>query len=94
MNHLVSQRPSPLFAVFARDVANNLERTLATDGNAEKLARIEEVLSQLSLQEDWEALRRLDLELMNLSLRSESWRNRLKPSQEKVVQLKRLGVVS
>jgi hypothetical protein len=83
-------RPSPLFAVFANAVADNLKRSLNTDADAEKLARIEAVLSQISMLEDWEALRRLDVELVNLGERANGWRRRLTPSREKVVQLRAL----
>jgi hypothetical protein len=84
------EAPSPLFAVFANAVADNLKRTLSTDSDAEKLAEIERVLGQISLLEDWEALRRLDVELLNLARRAEGWQKRLIPSKEKVVQLQRL----
>jgi hypothetical protein len=83
-------RASPLFAVFANAVADNLKHTLQTDSDAEKLAEIEKALSQISMLEDWESLRRLDVELLNLGKRTEAWRERLTPSKEKVVQLKRL----
>jgi hypothetical protein len=82
--------PSPLFAVFANAVADNLKRTLNTDSDSDKLAEIEIVLGQISLLEDWEALRRLDVELINLARRAEGWQKRLIPSKEKVVQLQRL----
>lgn len=82
--------PSPLFVVFANAVADNLRRTLQNDSDADKLVEIERVLSQIGLLEDWEALRRLDVELFNLARRAEGWQKRLIPSQEKVVQLKRL----
>jgi len=84
------EAPSPLFAVFANAVADNLKRTLQTDSDSDKLAEIELVLGQISLLEDWEALRRLDVELLNLAKRAEGWQKRLIPSKEKVVQLQRL----
>jgi len=84
------EAPSPLFAVFANAVADNLKRTLNTDSDSDKLAEIEIVLGQISLLEDWEALRRLDVELINLARRAEGWQKRLIPSKEKVVQLQRL----
>lgn len=83
-------RPSPLFAVFANAVADNLKRTINTDADAEKLATIERVLPQISMLEDWESLRRLDVELVNLGERASRWRTRLTPSREKVVQLRAL----
>jgi thiamine monophosphate synthase len=83
-------RPSPLFAVFANTVADNLKRTINSDADAEKLATIERVLSQISMLEDWEALRRLDVELVNLGERASGWRKRLTPSREKVVQFRAL----
>jgi hypothetical protein len=84
------ERPSPLFAVFANAVADNLRRTLQTDSDAQKLTEIEKVLHNLSLLEDWEAYRRLDVELLNLSKRAEGWHKRLIPPQEKIVQFKAL----
>jgi hypothetical protein len=83
-------RPSPLFAVFANAVADNLKRTINSDADAEKLATIERVLPQISMLEDWESLRRLDVELVNLGERASRWRGRLTPSREKVVQLRAL----
>jgi len=83
-------RPSPLFAVFANAVAENLRRTINTDADAEKLANIEKALPQLNLLEDWEALRRLDVELLNLAKRAEGWQKRLIPTQEKVVHFRAL----
>ena len=83
-------RPSPLFAVFANAVADNLKRTINSDADAEKLATIERVLPQISMLEDWESLRRLDVELINLGERASGWRKRLTPSREKVVQLRAL----
>lgn len=85
-----SEAPSPLFAVFANAVADNLKRTLQTDSDADKLSEIERVLGQISLLEDWESLRRLDVELLNLARRAEGWQKRLIPSKEKIVQLQRL----
>jgi hypothetical protein len=84
------EKPSPLFAVFANAVADNLRRTLQTDSDAQKLTEIEKVLHNLSLLEDWEAYRRLDVELLNLSKRAEGWHKRLIPPQEKIVQFKAL----
>jgi hypothetical protein len=84
------EAPSPLFAVFANAVADNLKRTLNTDSDSDKLVEIEIVLGQISMLEDWEALRRLDVELLNLARRAEGWQKRLIPSKEKVVQLQRL----
>ena len=83
-------RPSPLFAVFANAVADNLKRTINSDADAEKLATIERVLPQISMLEDWESLRRLDVELVNLGERASRWRGRLTPSREKVVQFRAL----
>lgn len=83
-------KPSPLFAVFANAIADNLKRTLHLDSDASKLAEIEKVLPQINMLEDWEALRRLDVELLNLGKRTEGWRRRLTPSQEKIIQLKAL----
>lgn len=83
-------RPSPLFATFANAITDNLRRTLQTDSDADKLAEIVKVLGQISLLEDWEALRRLEVELFNLGARTEDWRRRLTPSQEKIVQFKAL----
>jgi ParB family chromosome partitioning protein len=85
-----SQRPSPLFAVFANAVADNLRRTVQTDSDADKLAEIERALSQITMLEDWESLRRLDVELFNLGKRAEAWQKRLIPPQDKVVHFKAL----
>lgn len=83
-------RPSPLFEAFANEIAKNLQRTLNTDADSVKLAGIEKVLEQITLIEDAAALRRLDVELVNLGERANGWRKRLTPTKEKVVQLRAL----
>jgi len=83
-------KPSPLFAKYANDIAEYLKRALNNDTHAAKLSEIVQVLPQLSMLEDWEALRRLRVELVNLSERAEAWDRRLEPSREKVVQLRAL----
>lgn len=91
MARIGGDRPTPLFAVFANAVADNLKRTLQTDADSEKLAEIEKVLGKISMLEDWEALRRLDVELLNLGKRAEGWQKRLVPSKEKVVEFQLLS---
>lgn len=82
--------PTILFAVMANAVADSLKRTLQNDSDAEKLAEIEKVLSEITQLEDWEGLRRIDVELFNLAERAQGWKKRLTPSREKIVQFTRL----
>jgi ParB family chromosome partitioning protein len=84
------ERPSPLFSAYANIVVDSIRRSLQSDSNSDKLAQIERVLGQISLLEDWEALRRLDVELLNLAKRAEGWRHRLTPSQEKIIKFRLL----
>lgn len=83
-------RAGPLFSVVANSVADNIKRTLQTDADAARLAEIEQVLSQITMLEDWESLRRIDVELLNLAERAQGWKKRLTPSRDKIVQFARL----
>jgi hypothetical protein len=71
------KRPSPLFSSYANAVANNLKRTLLTDADGKRMKHIIDVLPQISLLEDWQALRRMQTELGNLSERALQWQKRL-----------------
>lgn len=85
-----ANKVGPIFRDFCNEVADSLRRTINNDADGEKLLKIEEALSQISILEDWQALRRLQMELVNLGERSERWHNRLTPTKEKVVQLRAL----
>lgn len=82
-----AKKQSPLFAKFARDAADSIARFLHTDGLTEKLAEIQKALPDLTLDDDRQALKRLDYELEALGERASIWRKRLTPSDKKVAHL-------
>ena len=57
------QKQSPLFAAFAKEVADSIHKMLVDDRAAEKLAEMEKALPLVTLEEDRLALRRIDFAL-------------------------------
>jgi len=86
-----SKKPSPLFESFANQIADNLRRTLNNDADGKKLANIEAALSQITLLDDYAALRRLRTELINLAERAQRWHDRLQPARDKVIKFEALS---
>jgi hypothetical protein len=82
-----AKKQSPLFAKFAKDAADSIERLLQKDTLAEKMAEIQKNLELLTLDDDRQALKRLDYELEALADRAGIWRKRLTPVDKKVSHL-------
>lgn len=87
------QKQSPLFAAFAREVADGIHKMLVDDRVAEKLAEMEKALPLVTLEEDRLALRRIDFALAEHEQTTGKWRDRLTPKGEKVVPFKLLKSV-
>ena len=79
------QKQSPLFAGFAKEVADSIHKMLVDDRAAEKLAEIEKALPLISMEEDRLALRRIDFAVAEHEQTTGKWRTRLTPKGEKVV---------
>ena len=82
--------PLPLLAAFADALCRSLAKTLHDDYAAEKLRQIAQAVSNISLEEDRSAVRRVQFELGEIAKRAEGWNKRITPSNEKVVPLKQL----
>jgi hypothetical protein len=82
-----AKKQSPLFAKFAKDAAKTIAKFINTDKFAEKLAQIQKSLDLLTLDDDKQALERLDYELKALGDRTGIWRKRLTPADKKVSRL-------
>ena len=80
-------KPTPLFAVFGKAVANSIEKMLKDDATATRLNEILKVVGQVSMSEDIEVLERIDFYLGQLSERSENWRKKLIPPKAKLVSI-------
>lgn len=78
-------KPSPLFAHFAKEVADSIHKMLVDDRAAEKLAEMEKALSLITLEEDRLALRRIDFALAEHEQTTGKWRQRLAAKGQKVV---------
>lgn len=86
------EKPSPLFAHFARKLADQLHKMVVSDPAATRLAEIEKALPLVTMEEDVQALKRIDFALGALADSADKWRHRLKePRGEKVVAFKRLA---
>lgn len=66
-----------LFVAFGYKLAESINRTLASDNDAEKLAEIVKVLDYVIDESDKTILRQIDFELGELSVRATTWRKRL-----------------
>jgi len=82
-----AKKQSPLFAKFAKDASESVAKFLDSDKLAEKLSEIQKNLGMLSLDDDKQALKRLDYELEALGERAGIWRKRLTPNGKKVTHL-------
>jgi hypothetical protein len=83
-------KPTPLFAVFGKAIADSIGNMLANDTAADKLGEIAKVIGKVTLEEDKACLRRIHFALGELSERSNGWRQRLTPKGQNVVPLKLL----
>jgi len=82
-----SKKVGPLLSVFAKSVADSLAKILKNDATSKKLAQIQEVLSDITLEEDKQVLNRIDFELGELADRSSTWRKRITLPANKIVSL-------
>ncbi len=78
---------SPLFAVFGKALADNINRMLKSDSSADKLEHIAGVVDMVVMDDDKTVLRHIDFALAELSQRATSWRLRLTPTKNKVVSI-------
>lgn len=85
------QKPSPLFASWAKEVADSIHKMMVDDRTAEKLADIEQALPVMTLEEDRLALRRIDFALAEHEDTTGKWRKRLAAKGAKVVPFKMLS---
>jgi len=83
-------KPTPLFAVFGRAIAESISKMVCTDTAAEKLEEIAKVVGKVTLDDDKACLRHIDFALAELGERSSNWRQRLTPKGQNVVPLKLL----
>lgn len=72
-------KQSPLFALFARSLADSIHKMLTTDSAAEKLEQITEAIPNMTMEEDKAALRRIDFALAEHEQATARWRKRLAP---------------
>jgi hypothetical protein len=84
------QKASPLFAAFAKEVAESIHKMLVDDRAAEKLAEMERALPLVEMEEDRRALRRIDFALAEHEDVTGKWRKRLMAKGEKVVPFRLL----
>jgi ParB-like chromosome segregation protein Spo0J len=82
-------RGSPLFAAFAKSLANSIHKMLTDDQAAAQLYEMEQNLDNLELEEDKAALRKVDFALAEHEIATGNWRKRLAPSG-KVIPLRLL----
>lgn len=83
-------RVSPLFAAFAKEVADSIHKMLISDNTSVRLSEMEKALHLVSLEEDRAALRRIDFALAEHGGTTARWRERLSPKGQRVVPLKLL----
>jgi len=81
---------SPLFAAFAKEVAESIHKMLVSDSVATRLGEMEKALPHVVMDEDRAALRRIDFALAEHVETSANWRGRLTPKGRRVVPFKLL----
>lgn len=86
-----SKKVGPLLTVFAKNLADSLAKLLKDDTNASKLAEIQKVVADITLDEDKQLLARIDFELGSLVERSQMWQRRIVPLSSKVVSLQQIS---
>jgi hypothetical protein len=78
---------TPFFDVFGRALVDSITKILDRDSNADKLAEIVKVVSQVTDEGDKVILRQLDYQLGEVGDRANRWRKRLSPSSARPVSL-------
>jgi hypothetical protein len=84
-------RQTPLFAAFAKGVAENIHKMLVSDNAAERLSEMQKALPIVSMEEDFASLRRVDFALAEHEQVTGKWREKLAPQGKKVVPFKLLS---
>jgi ParB-like nuclease domain len=82
-----SHKVGPLLSVFAKGLADNLGKMLKDDATARKLQAINDVLGDVTLDEDKQLLARIDFELGEVGSRSVMWQRRMTLPANRVVNL-------
>lgn len=86
------EKVSPLFALWAKGLADSIHKIAVEDTLADKLEEIERALPMVTLEADKLALGRIDYALGSLEETTGKWRKRLKePRGEKVVPFRMLS---
>jgi len=89
------EKPPLLFAAFGHKLAESINKMLAFDDNAEKLAEIAKVLHFVVDQSDKTILRQIGFELGELGVRTTEWRQRLTaPTHQEEAEVRQIGRVS
>jgi len=70
-------KDSPLFAVFADSLVNQINKMLMNDSAAEKLAEIVKALPNVVREDDQKALRKIDFALAEHEHETGAWRKKL-----------------
>jgi len=84
-------RETPLFAIIAKGVADNIRKTLSDDADSRKVKEIVKALELITMAEDWQAIRSIKYELCELADRAMSWDSKLPESADKVKRTKTRG---
>lgn len=74
-----SKKQSPLFAVFSGAVIDSIQKMLRTDATSDKLEQIVGSLSEITMDEDHAAVRRIDFALAEHGILTDGWRKKLAP---------------
>jgi hypothetical protein len=83
-------KASPLFAAFAKEVADSIDKMLVSDNTGVRLSEMVKALPHVTLDEDHAALRRIDFALARHGETTAKWRSRLLPKGGHVIPLKLL----
>jgi len=83
-----AKRRVPLFDEFARDLAASIARMVEKDSAADRLAQMVQALPDVTLDDDKQAIARIDFELGALAERVAIWRKRITSPEKKVTHLR------
>jgi hypothetical protein len=81
-------KQSPLFAMFGKSLAESISRLGQSDTIGERLQEVRKALGEITMQEDFETVKRLSLECDNAAIRFGQWRTALDNPKAKIVPLK------
>jgi Transposase IS66 family len=73
-------KAEPLFAAFAKEVADGIHKMLVSDNTSVRLSEMEKALPHVTMEEDHAALRRIDFALAEHGETTAKWRGRLSPT--------------